>query len=304
MLRITTIDYPSNVLAFTRAFSLNIFTLVPNFLSSPDIVHCDMQETLFREEISCIGLDTTGGGFLLLLVYLFIFVFYKIYNRCQRVNHKKRNRLRKRQRNWQNKVFSVRVLIFVLMMVERDLLTVAALSLSSRPVKGALFDTIIQLVIILGFVCYSVLLTIFHFLKTSLIQNQDQENTPQTFPALEFENQKLTDHLEHKTKSGELRKEYYMIVICFFNLLTSLITGFGPKLSFNSLGLCGSMSLLISLYILWRSPNKSWRINVFEFMIYLLSALMYGIAAYMDTTVEDESGESRLSEKNLYLAYG
>ena len=304
MQRMSSRVYPANLLTFTRAFSSNIFTLIPNVVPTPSILRCNMPETLFREEISCIGLDTTGGEFILVLVYMIIFLVYKIYDWLQRVEDKKRNRLSKRQRVWVNKIFSVRVLIFVLMMVERDLLTVAALSLSSRPFKEALIDTIIQSVIIVGFVCFSVLLTTFHFVKTSLIHDESLQKIAQTFPALEFENQKLTDHLENKTKSGELRKEYYMIVMCFFNLFASLATGFGPKFSFNSLGPCGVMSLMVSLYILWRIPNKSARLNVFEFLIYLLSAFTYGIAAYMDSVAGNPSGRRSLSEKELYLSFG
>ena len=307
LLRLVGVDHPSNLLAFTSPFQQNAFTILTHLIPpSGSHADCHMDQALFRTDFSCIGFENTGGALLVLGVLLVGNVFMKMC--CLPVLWED---WEWKRQNWLQKAFSNRTLHLFLLMTQKDFLMAAMVALNSRRLDRLVLDSAIQGVVILLYFCHFGCLLMVHCFGGGNQDSGDSEDSEEEieskykFPALEIDAEEVRDHIKHpkskkiektqnwqKSAKREVSKHYYLILIFMLNTATPAVLNFAPEQpKMVMLAICG-MNALMALYLVCFTPNKSKRLNIIDFVVYLSTSMIYGVGSAIRSLPKPKTGST------------
>ena len=301
MLRFINIDYPVNVLAFLKPFSYNSFTIIPNVFPFAKVAKCNMPEVYFKNEIPCIGLDTTGGVVLLTLVYLGCFGAFLIFGSSSKSDRKGIAKI------LIERLFSSRTINLTFMIIQRDLLTIGIQSLLSRPFTDSYVDSITQSILVCACVFHFAFIAFCQIMGMAIFSKKKEcleRSSSLSFPGLEFELEGLTDHLQLKKKSGEEGNEYYLVFISIYIIITSVATVIGGNSPSIAVITCAGTNLLMMFYIMFRVPDISIRLNLVELLVFFISGCIYWMIADLVSKMETVSKKRSNFQSDLYYSNG
>ena len=288
-MRFVNLDYPANLLTFSKSFSKTSFTLIPNIIPAGNSAECNMAEVFFKAKSSCVGVKNTGGALLPMVVFIILNSIFFLINKLSE------EATLSTKINWFQKLTSTRVINFYLLMIQKELLLSAVVRLTSLKLAKIPVDTIVQVLVILIYITQLITLVVLYLRK------KPSEIIPQKLkdhPSLEIGTKGIFSHLNTSKMTFPV---FYIFLIFIINCAYPILILLGLDQP-NTVALIITISFLVlSLFALLIGPNRSRLLNGVECLVNLLISISYCLLMFLEPAGKSESS---LTQKQLFSRIG